>query len=79
MRFIPRRAAAPSAPQPGHSRRTPHGDVLDAKYIEANMVGNSNVLKWILHALDRAECAACCRVGDNRSEAVDSDLYLCDS
>jgi hypothetical protein len=49
----------------------------DAKDIEANLVGQGNLIQQIVHALDSANGQTRSRVRDDCSEAVDADLHFC--
>ena len=51
----------------------------DAKDIEANLLGKDNLIQQIVHALESAHGQASCRVRNDCSEAVDTDLHLCNS
>jgi hypothetical protein len=51
----------------------------DAKDIEANLVGQDNLIQQIVHALESAHGQTRSRVRDDCSEAVDTDLHLCNS
>jgi hypothetical protein len=48
----------------------------DAKDIEANLVGQDNLIQQIVHALDWADGQTRCRVRDDCSEAVDTDYIF---
>jgi len=47
--------------------------------VEANLVGHDNLIQQIIHALESAHGQAGCRVRNDCSETVDSDLHLCNS
>jgi hypothetical protein len=51
----------------------------DAKNIEAYLVGQDNLIQQIVHALASAHGQTRGRVRDDCSEAVDTDLHLCNS
>jgi hypothetical protein len=51
----------------------------DAENVEADLVGELNFFKQILHTLDRPQAETRCRIRDGRREAIDADLHLCDS
>jgi hypothetical protein len=51
----------------------------DAKNIEANLVGQGNLIQQIVHALDSAHVQTRSWVRDDCSETVDTDLHLCNS
>jgi hypothetical protein len=51
----------------------------DAKDIEANLVGQDHLIQQIVHALKSAHGQTPSRVRNDSSEAVDTDLHLCNS
>jgi hypothetical protein len=51
----------------------------DAKDIEADLVGHDYLLQQIVHALESANGQTRCWVRNDCSEAVNTDLHLCNS
>jgi hypothetical protein len=51
----------------------------DAKDIEAHLVCQDNLIQQIVHALESAHGQTRSRVRNDCSEAVDTDLHLCNS
>ena len=52
--------------------------LADAKDIQPDLVGELDLFQKILHALNRAEAESGCRIGDDCTKAIDTDLHVCD-